>query len=129
MQLDPIDHRSSAPGIGLVVVVCYGGVSACVQSRSERRRDAALECIACNVAHLMLDLFEALSLALPDLDREQLEEVAIIVRRCGTGSFRTIEQSAGDVEPDGARSRCGTSRRICRPHPGGVYERGDVSGK
>jgi hypothetical protein len=84
----------------LVVVVCYGRVGAGVESGSERGSDAALECIAGNVAHLMLDLFEALSLALSDLDGEQLEEMAIIVRRCGSCSFRTIEQSIGDVESD-----------------------------
>ena len=80
--------------------MCHGSISACIQSGSERGGDAPLESISGNVAHLALYRFQTLSLALSDLDREELQEVTIVVCRGGTRSFGTIEQSTGDVESD-----------------------------
>ena len=67
--------------------------------------------------------------ALADLDREQLEEVAVVVRRRGAGAFGSVEQSVRDVEADRPRARRGARRGVGGPNAGGVDERGDVRGE
>src|SRR2546423_14284152 len=79
------------------------------QCRCERLRDFALERIAGEVSHLGLDGLKALTFALPNLDREQLEQMAVAVCRSGAGTLGSIEQTAGDIEANGA----GTGARLC----------------
>ena len=55
---------------------------------------------------LGLDLVETLAFPLPDLDREKLQEMPVVVRRRRACSFRPVEQSIRYVEPYRAGSRC-----------------------
>jgi hypothetical protein len=56
-------------------------------------RHPSLEGITGELAQLALDGLERCPLPLPDLDREQLEKVTVVVRRGGTRSFGAIEQT------------------------------------
>ena len=90
----------------------FGGASqgsARTQCRRECSCNAPLEQVTGEVAHLALDDFERLPLALTDLDREQLEQVTVAVRRRGAGTLGPIEQSVRDVEAD--RTRTGRRAR------------------
>src|SRR5688500_10044307 len=98
MELDTIGHRSAAPSVGVTVAAHARRICAGAEGGSERRCDAALECVARNVPHLFLDLLEALSFALPDLYRKQLQEVPVVVGRRSAGSFGPVEQPVRNVE-------------------------------
>jgi hypothetical protein len=50
--------------------------------------------------YVALDALQALAFALTNLDREELEEMPIVIGRCGAGPIGAIEQPVGDVEPD-----------------------------
>ena len=95
----------------------------------ERRGDAALERVAGELRHLLLDDLERDAFALADLDREQLEEVAVVVGRRGAGALGAREQPVRDVEANRPRARRGARRRVGRANAGGVDERGDVRGE
>ena len=95
----------------------------------ERRGNAALERVARELGHLLLDDVERDAFALADLDREQLEEVSIVVRRRGAGALGSREKSVGDVKADRARARRGARRRVGRANAGSVDERRDVGGE
>ena len=74
-------------------------------------------------------IVERHAFALPDLDREQLEEVTIVVRRGGAGALGALEQAVRDVEANRARARRGARRRVRGTNARGVDERGDVRGE
>ena len=76
--------------------------------------------------HFLLDDVERDALALADLDREQLKEVAVVVRRRGAGAFWSLEQPVGDVKANRARARRGARRGVGRTNAGSVDEGRDV---
>ena len=115
--------------IDALVVLRDGRVGANAECGRERLGDASLEEIAGRFAHLALDDVERLSFALADLDREQLEEMPVVVRRRGAGSFRPVEQAVRDVKANRARARRCARGRVGWAHAGGVDEGGDMSGE
>jgi hypothetical protein len=98
VQLDTIHHRSPAPAVRLILIVGDRQVRAGGEGWRKRASDPAFEGVSGDIPHLVLDSVEALALALPDLDREELKQVAIVVRRCRASSLGVIEQPAGNVE-------------------------------
>lgn len=84
--------------------MCDSLVRICSEGRSQRLCDPFLERIAGDFLQLGPDRVETLALALPDLDREELEQVPVTVRRTGPRSLGAVQQSARDVEPDRART-------------------------
>jgi hypothetical protein len=88
------------------VIISHDGLRcAGTKSGCEGCRDAALEQIAGDIAHLGLDDLERLAFALPNLDREQLKEMPVVVGRRGARPFGPVEKAMRDIEPDRARAR------------------------
>jgi hypothetical protein len=79
------------PAKSHIVVVCHGEVGSGAERRSEGKRDPFFESVACDISHFSANGFKALSFALTDLDREQLQEVTIAVRCAGARALGAIE--------------------------------------
>ncbi len=120
VDLDSIGDGEPAPAKRCVVIGGRDCVRSSAERRRERLRDAFFECVSGDLLHLALYRVETLSLALANFDREQLKEMPVAIRRAGTRSFGVIEQSARNIEPNGARGwRC-ASGRVGRPNAGRV---------
>ncbi len=92
MDLDPIGDGNTAPaGRALLIAVTHGVVGTSAEGRRERRGHAALECVARDLLHLLLDPIEGRALALADLDGEQLEEVPVVVGRRRSRALGSVE--------------------------------------
>src|SRR5688572_4408709 len=104
MQLDAVRDLHAAPAQHLVIISHDGLDRTGAEGGCERRRDATLEQVAGDIAHLGLDDLERLPFALANLDREQLEEMTVVVGRRGSGSLGAIEQAVRDIESDRPRA-------------------------
>jgi hypothetical protein len=91
VQLDTIHHWSPAPAVRLILIVGDCQVRAGGEGWRKRASDPAFESVSSDVSHLVLDGVEALALALSDLDREELKQVAIVVRRRRASSLGAIK--------------------------------------
>ena len=85
--------------------------------------NASFELIAGDAEHLGFDRFERLPFTLTDFYREELEEMAIVIRRRRSFPFRMIEQAAGDIEANGACTRRRTCGCVGGAHAGRINER------
>ena len=100
MQLDAVGDWHASPARGDVFVTRLPPrLDRRAEGRGKRRRDATLQGVSRDVLHLALDDVERDPLALTNLDREELEEVAIVVRSRGTRAFWPLEQSVRDDSP------------------------------
>ena len=105
--------------------VCATAASAAyAECRRERLGNAALEQVAGGLPHLALDDLERLTFPLTDLDREQLEEMAVVVGSGCARSFRPVEQTVRHVKANGParsapleRMRWWAAARRRRPAP------------
>jgi len=91
VQLDTIGNSQAVPSERHVAVVCDGFIRARAEGGRERLCDFSLERIAGDIPHLGANRVEALSFALPDLDREELQQVPVSVRRAGACSFWPVQ--------------------------------------
>ena len=105
-----------------IVVAVDRGVGAVPERGCERARHALLELVALHVGDLALDHLERLSFALPDLDREELQQMLVVIGRRGALALGMVEEPVRDVEADRARARRSARRRVRRTHPGRVHE-------
>jgi hypothetical protein len=105
MELDSIGHWEAMPAERDVVIMAHGFVSARAECGRERQSDLPLERIASDITHLAANRFEALPLALPDFDGQQLEEMAVPVGRAGASTLGPVEQAARYVKPNRSRTR------------------------
>ena len=103
-----------------IIVCSYGRVSSGTQRRRERLRDPSFQSIAGNSLHLLLDRVEALALTLPDLDGEELQQMAIPVGGAGAGPVGPVQKPACNVESNGSSRRRCPSRSVSRPDAGSV---------
>src|SRR5919201_3965425 len=101
--------------VGLVVLR-GGRVRAGAERGGERGGDTSLERVAGELLQLHLDLLERLPLALANLDEEDLQQVAVVVRGRRAGAVRAVEEAAGHVEADGARTRLGARGGVRGAH-------------
>jgi len=74
-----------------VAIVCDRFVGTGPESRRQRLRNLPLERITGDIAHLGADGVETLSLALSNLDGQQLEQVPVSVGRASAGSLGPVE--------------------------------------
>ena len=88
-----------------VVVVSDGLKSTGVEGGRERRRDLPLKRVSGDIAQLTADSVETLSLALADLDGQQLQKMPVSISRAGSGAFGPVEQSARYIKPNRTRAR------------------------
>src|SRR5262249_10913662 len=110
VELDAIRYGQPAPGeYGRRLARGGGGHAAGMERRRERLGDAAFEGIAGDADQLFLDMIERLPLSLADFDREELEQVTIVIRGGRAGSLRAIQEPARHIEADRPRAR----RRPC----------------
>jgi len=91
VELDPVRHREPMPAQRHIVVLSDGVVSANIERGREGSGDLSLQCVAGEISHLPANGLQTLALALPDFDRQQLEEMPVAVGGAGAGSFRPIE--------------------------------------
>jgi hypothetical protein len=103
-------HRQPPPHRGRSSSWATRLVGPDAQRRRERRGHAPLERVAGHLLHLALDRLQRLPLALADLDREQLQEVAVVVRRRRAGPLGPVEQTR-------SRRRSAPSARWAPPGP------------
>jgi len=129
VNLDPFGDPYPAPGGGWLVVVCGDEVGFGEEGGLEGAGNAPFEGVTSDALHFDFDFLERLPFALADLDGQELEQMPVVVRCGRPGPFGAVDQPGGDVKTDRASTRCGTSRRICRPQAGGVYEAGGVGGE
>lgn len=92
VQLDSIGYADATPGDRFISAQCHF-ISAHHERRLERARDALLEHVAGEHAHFLLDCFERLAFTLPDLHREKLQQVTVVIRCRGSSSVRAIHQA------------------------------------
>ena len=78
---------------------------------------------------LAFDRIESRALALPNLDGEQLEKMAVVVRRRGAGAFGPVEKPAGDVEANRAGTGRSSRGSISGSHSRCIDEGRDVRGQ
>jgi hypothetical protein len=114
MELDALGDTDSAPGGGEIIVVCGDDISPRCQSWFKSARHAPLESVAGDALHFGSDGVERLSFALADFDREELEQMTIVIRRGRSRSFGAVDESCGDVEADRARAWRGAGARVSR---------------
>lgn len=129
VQFYAIEHGDPAPAPLAVVIARNRLDAAGVERGREQRGDPSLQRVTGHGDHLALDDLQRLSLTLADLDRQQLKQMAVIVRRRRSLAFGTIDQAAGDVEANRAGGRRGASRGIGGTNAGGIDEPGDVRGQ
>src|SRR5450432_322324 len=103
-------------------VVRHHAIRARTERRRERRCNSALERVACETAHLDLDLSQREPFALADLDEEELQQVPVAVGRRRARAVRMIEQPGGHIESNRAGTRLRSRGAICGAHPRGVDE-------
>jgi hypothetical protein len=116
VNLYSVRDEDAAPGGGPLIVLGDDDVGTRAEGWRERLGDAALEKVARRLPHLALNDVESLAFTLANFDREQLEQMPIIVDRRGAGAFRAVEQAIGHVEPNGPGTRRGSGRRVRGPH-------------
>lgn len=104
MNLNSVRNRQPPPAQHHVSIVRDSFVGICSEGGSQRPSNPFLERIAGDFLQLGPDRVETLPFALADLDREELEQMPVAVRRTGPGSLGAVQQSARDVEPDRART-------------------------
>jgi hypothetical protein len=129
VQLDTVRDCDAAPHQRWIVVLALRSIGAGTECWSERAGDATLEGVTGEVLHLSLDGLERGSLALPDLDGEELEKMPVVVCGRGAGTLGPIQKPASDVKPHRARAWSGTRRRVRRAHTGRVDQSGHVRSK
>ena len=98
MNLDSVSDVEPAPSENDVAIVRDRFVGSGAEGGREGCRQPLFQGVTSDFPELRANRVQALSFALPDLDREQLEQVAITIRRSRAGAFGAIEQSVRDVE-------------------------------
>ena len=91
MKLDSVGDGKAMPAKRNVVIVADGLKTAGIERGGERRRDLPLERIPGDIAQLAADSVKTLSLALADLDGQQLQKMPVSISRAGSGAFRPVE--------------------------------------
>jgi hypothetical protein len=91
VKLDSVGDGKAMPAKRNVVVVADGLKTAGVKRRRERCRDLPLERISCDIAQLTADSVETLSLALADLDGQQLQKMPVSIGRAGSGALGPVK--------------------------------------
>src|SRR5216110_1245260 len=101
------------------------------QGGAQGLRGAALQHVPSLVLHLLDDRGQRRPFHLPQLDPQELEEMAVRIRGGGPASFGRAHQALGDVEPDRALARLRACGRVDRCDRGriehGSYERREIA--
>src|SRR5437016_377059 len=101
------------------------------QGGAQRLGRAAFQHVTGLVVHLLDDRGQRRPLHLPQLDPQELEEMAVGIRGGGPASFGRAHQALGDVEPDRALARLRPCGRVDRCDRGriehGSYERREIA--
>src|SRR5438105_4489327 len=81
------------------------------------------------ILHVLGDRRESRAFHLPQFDGEQLEKMAIRIRRGGPSTFGRAHEAARHVEPNGALARRRTGGGVDRRHGGRVQHGADNDGE
>lgn len=90
----------TAPGSNWVIVAGDRDIGFGRQDPFERIGETFFEDVSCQPLHFRLDRFERLPFTLADFDREELEEVPIVIGGGRSGAIWPIDQTGGDIKPD-----------------------------